>query len=306
MGDIFSEHGVIKPGRGKGTRISRMGKRVHASTQVYGRTSSPNEDALQQLNRILEEHDNIPAEVRQQYIGLYRTSDSLRHMNRPVLAEVMVMMYQHQIGPVGDQGEVKGLDIFSKPLIIQPYIDRVFARTETSDQKGKISDLQKQVMSIKMTDSMLAYLRNILHLISTAQQRSQAVDISTMQGPLIDQQLDIAAASSSSAPAPVPVPVPLQTFAPYVPLPSTSAPVPAPYVPLPSISAATQAPYVPLPSISAATQAPYVPLPFVSAATQGSIPSLPQLPALPTLSVPTAVDITGYRPTMAPTAPQLF
>jgi len=191
MGDIFSEHGVIKPGRGKGTRVSRTGRKSHGSTAAYGRTTSPNEEALQQLNRLLEEHDGIPSEVRQQYVGLYRSSDSLRHMNRPVLAEVMALMYRYQIGATGDQGEVSGLHVFSNPLIMQPYIDRVFTRTETGDQRGKISDLQKRVMSIKMTDTMFSYLRNILHLISTSQQRSRAADLSTLVGPAIDQQLDI-------------------------------------------------------------------------------------------------------------------
>lgn len=227
MNDIFSGTGVAKPGRGKGTRLSRANKRSNTTTRSHARTTSPNDEALQQLNRILEEHDGITPDVRQLYIGLYRGSDNLRHMNRPVLAEVMVLMYQYQIGSVGDQGEVTNIGVFSQPALLQPYIDRIFSRTETTDQKGKSTELQRKIMYIKMADTMLSYARNVLNLISAGQQQAREADLSTMQGPAIDQQLDLAYDSyqdeddeepSSSAPGygyPVSYTAPVQV--PYVP-----------------------------------------------------------------------------------------
>lgn len=321
MGDIFSEHGIVQPGRGKGTRLSRMGKKVSVSAHIHGRTHSPNEEALQQLNRLLEEHDNVPPEVRQQYLGLYSTSDSLRHMNRPVLAEVMALMYQYRIGSVGDTGEVTNLHVFSNPSIMQPYIDRVFTRTETSDQRGKISDLQKQVMSIKMTDTMFSYLRNILHLISTLQQRSQSADISTLEGPAIDQQLDIVptilttttpdittsnATSSSLFETGPPIPVyPTLSASELLPMGFSTAPTLVGTGPAPrQASLGTQQSSAPtlvgtLPSLPNLATAPQTPaFPFPSA-------SLPQLPALSS-PLPTMTNLTGYQPAMSSITPQLF
>ena len=319
MGDIFSEHGVINPGRGKGTRLSRMGKKVHVSTQVFGRTTSPNEEALQQLNRLLEEHDGMPPEVRQQYIGLYRTSDELRHMNRPLLAEVMVLMYQNQIGTSGDSGEVSNLNVFSNSVIIQPYIDRVVSRTETSEQRGKMSELQKNIMSIKMTTTMFAYLRNILHLIATAQQRSQNADLSTLQAPQIDEQLDIApefspypaaisTATSSAPPIPLPAPISLPPISTIAQSPASAIPQSSGFSTLPtgpfngsfSNSFSNSFP-TPFPNSS---NFPSAPLPSAPAPYQLP-PFTPSATLLPTPQSSTAT-LTGYQPYVPDITPQLF
>jgi len=190
MGDIFDIHGIVVPGRGKGTRMSRMGKKMSIAAHFGARATSPNEEALQQLNRLLEDHEGMPSDVRQQYVGLYRNSDSLRHMNRPVLAEVMVLMYQQHI--TADERGVNNLHVFSNPTIMQPYIDRILTRTETGDQRGRMPEAQKTIVSIKMTNTMFAYLRNILLLLATIQQRSQQSLLTehSAQDVVVDQLLD--------------------------------------------------------------------------------------------------------------------
>ena len=311
MGDIFFEHSVINPGRGKGTRISRIGRKVHLATQEYGRGTSPNEEALQQLGRLLEEHEGIPLEVRQQYLGLYRTSDSLRHMNRPVLAEVMVLMYQYNIATTEDGSDIPGLYVFSNPQIMQPYIDRILTRSETSDQKGKMSELQKKIVSIKMTDTMFAYLRNTLHLMSTAQQRSRSGDLSVMQGPQIDQQLDIAPSENSfaapSAPS-YPAASPSASFYPSYPVVSPSAPsypIASPSAPSYPIASPSASSY-PVASPSAPSYPSY-PVASPSAPSYPSYPVAASLfPTSQTAASAPAIDISEYRPAAIGGGPRLF
>jgi DNA-binding GntR family transcriptional regulator len=195
MTDILSDHGVVEPGRGKGTRVNRLGRKENISKLIVGQQTSPNDDALQHLRRLLKDANLVPADVREQYIGLYENSDKLRHMNRPLLAETITLMYQTNITVDTTTGTTTGLEVLQDANVMRTYIERIMSKPDTPEQKAKISDTQRQIMVVKTKDSIFGYLRNIIILIITNSNRAYAAATSSnavVAAPAIDEQLDLA------------------------------------------------------------------------------------------------------------------
>ena len=288
MSDIFSDYGITEPGRGKGTRISRLGRRENIAALTTGSSSTPNDEALFQLNRLLEENGAVSYSVRQTYIGLYRTSDELRHMNRPMLAEVMALMYQN-----GDEDQNVQVEIFADPVRMQPYIDRVLNRTKTADQKNKITDpREQQILYTKMTAEMLCYFRNIL-LRTSNQYGAAAGATGGVAAPDIDQQLDLA---------------PILDEPPRLPLPPLIAPT-ATGLPPPLLTSAAHSGTMsvggalgPLPAPVFTSTLPPVPTP---SAFPTSLPLSPSSMALPATSTAMVQAPAPYQPYVGTPPPTL-